>query len=106
VWVYKFLTPNYTLFLTAFFEQVIVSQVVVVGVVGRLNEGRRQMESRDQIMALCGSSVYSNHSKLSDITAGKLSVKSQFITHNSNKTMASEWRQSSTRGFHRVRKEF
>jgi len=63
------------------------------------------MEPRDQVMALCGSSLHSNHSKLSNITAGKLSVKSQFITHNSNKAMASEWRQSSTHGFHRVRKK-
>jgi len=76
-------------------------------VVGGLNvgvfEGRRRMESRDQVMALCGSSLHSNHFKLSDITAGKLSVKSQFITHDSNKVMASEWCQWSTRGFHRVR---
>jgi len=54
------------------------------------------MESRDQIMALCGSSLHSNHSKLSDITAGKLSVKSQFA-------MAYEWHQISTRCFHRVK---
>jgi len=78
--VYKFLTPNYAL---SFFEQVIVSQVVVIGVVGGLNigvlnEGRKRMESRDQVMVLYGSSLHSNHSKLSDITAGKLSVKSQF----------------------------
>jgi len=45
------------------------------------------MESRDQVMTLCGLSLYSNHSKLSDITSGKLSVKSQFITHNSNKAL-------------------
>jgi len=45
------------------------------------------MESRGQVMALCGSSLHSNHSKVSDITAGKLSVKSQFITHNSNIAM-------------------
>jgi len=32
-------------------------------------------------------SLHSNHSKLSDVTAGKLSVKSQFITLNSNKAM-------------------
>jgi len=31
---YKFLTPNYALFLAAFFKQVIVSHVVVIGVVG------------------------------------------------------------------------
>jgi len=49
-----------------------------------LNEGRRRMESRDQVMALCGFSLHSN-----DITAGKLSVKSQFIPHNFNKAMAS-----------------
>jgi len=49
-------------------------------------------------MALCSSSVHSNHSKLSYVTAGKLSVKSQFTAHSSNKAMASEWRQSSTRG--------
>jgi len=47
-----------------------------------------------------GSSLHLNHSKLSDITAGKLSVKSQFI--NFNKAMASH--QSSTCGFHRVSK--
>jgi len=64
------------------------------------------MESRDQVVTLCGSSLHSNHSKLNDITAGKLSVKSQFITQNSNKVMASERRQSSTRGFHKVRKSF
>jgi len=63
------------------------------------------MESRDHVMALCGSSLHTYHSKLSDITVGKLYVKSQFITHNSNKAMASEWCQSSTRGFHRVRKK-
>jgi len=74
------------------------------GWIGLLNKIRRRMESRDQVMALCGSSLHSNHSKLSDITAGKLSVKSQFITHNFNKAMASEWHQSSTHGFHRVRK--
>jgi len=62
------------------------------------------MESRDQVVALCGSSLHSNHSKLSDITTGKLSVKSQLITQNSKKVMAFEWCQSSTRGFHRVRK--
>jgi len=39
--------------------------------------------------------------KSRDITAGKLSVKSQFITHNSN-SHGSEWRQSSTCGFQRV----
>jgi len=78
--------------------------VIVIGVVGGLNidEGRRRMESRDQVMALSGSSLYSNHSKLNDITAGKLSVKSQFITHNSNKAMA---HQSSTQDFHRVSKK-
>jgi len=48
------------------------------------------MESRDQVMALCGPSLHSNHSTLSDITASKLSVKSQFIAHNSNKAMSSE----------------
>jgi len=48
------------------------------------------MESRDQVMALCGFSLLTNHFKLSDISAGKLSMKSQFITHNSNKAMASE----------------
>jgi len=37
------------------------------------------MESTDQVMALCGSSLHSNHSKLSDITAGKLSVNSLLI---------------------------
>jgi len=93
--------------LAAFFEQIIVSQVVVIGVVGGLNigvlnKGRRQMESRDQAMALCSSSL---HSKLSDITAGKLSVKSLFIAHNSNKAMSSEWCQSSIRGFHRISKK-
>jgi len=78
VWVYKFLTPKLSLvFWAAFFEQVIVSQVVAIGVVGGLNigvfnEGRRRMESRDQVIAICGSSLHSNHSKLSDITAGKL----------------------------------
>jgi len=106
VWAYKLLTPNNALFWAAFFEQVIVSQVVVIGVVGGLNigvlnEGRRQMESRDQVIALCGSSLYTNHSKLSDITAGKLSA---IIINNSNKAMAFEWHQSSTHGFHRVRK--
>jgi len=44
--------------------------------IGVLDGGGRQMESRDQGMALCGSSLHTNHSKLSDITAGKLSVKS------------------------------
>jgi len=63
------------------------------------------MESRDQVMVLCGSSLHSNHSKLSDIIAGKLSVKSQFITNNPNKAMAFEWCQSSTHGFHRVWKK-
>jgi len=48
---------------------------------GVLNKGRRQMKPRDQVMALCGSSLHSNHSNLSDITAGKLSVKSQFIAY-------------------------
>jgi len=52
-----------------------------------------------------GSSLHSNNSKLSDITAGKQSVKPQFITNNSNKAMASEWCQSSTRGFHKVSKK-
>jgi len=73
VWVYKFLTPNFALYWAAFFEQVIVSQVIVIEEVGGdglnigvLNEGRRQMESRDQVMALCGSSLHSNNSKLSD----------------------------------------
>jgi len=72
--------------------------------IGALNEGGRRIESIDLVLALCGSSLHSKHSKLSDITAGKLSVKSQFITHNSNKAMASEWYQSPTHGFHRVRK--
>jgi len=70
--------------------------------IGVLNGGGRRMESRDQVMALYDSCLLTNHSKLSDITTGKLFVKSQFITHNSNKAMASEWCQSSTRGFHRV----
>jgi len=82
-------------------SQVAVKGVVGVISIGLLNGGRRQRESSDQVMALCGSSLHSKHSKLSDITAGKLSVKSQFITHNSNKAMASKWYQSSTRGFHR-----
>jgi len=73
----------------AFFEQVILSQVgwwVAGGLnIGVLNEGGRWMESIDPVMALCGSSLHLNHSKLSDITASKLSVKSQFISHNSNK---------------------
>jgi len=73
--------------------------------IGVLNGAGKQVESIDQVMALCGPSLHSNHSKLSDITAGKLSVKSQFITHNSNKTMASEWHQFSTCCFHRVRKK-
>jgi len=82
------------------------SNWVVVGInIGVLNGAGRRMESKDQVMSLCGSSVHSNHSKLSDITAGKLSVKSQFITHNSNKAMASEWHKLSTFGFHRVRKK-
>jgi len=51
-------------------------------------------------MAISGSSLHLNHSKLSDI--GKLSVKSHFITHNSYKAMASE---CTTHGFHRVRKK-
>jgi len=63
------------------------------------------MESRDQVMAFCGCFLHTNHSKLSVITAGKFSVKSLFITHNSNKAMASEWLQLSTHGFHRVRKK-
>jgi len=42
--------------------------------IGVSNEGRRQMESRDQVLALCGSSLHYNHSKLSDITAGKLFI--------------------------------
>jgi len=79
VWVYKFLTPKLCLVFGRFLEQVIVSQVVVIGVVGGLNigvvnEGRRPMESRDKVMDLWGSSLHSNHSKLSDITAGKLSM--------------------------------
>jgi len=76
-------------------HSVCVSQVVVPGAVGGLNigvlNGVRQREFRDQVMALCGSSLHSKHSKLSDITAGKLSVKFQFIVHNSNKAMTSEW---------------
>jgi len=48
--------------------------------IGVLNGGRRRMESRDQVMVLCDSSLHTNHYKFSDITAGKLSVKSQFIT--------------------------
>jgi len=49
---------KFCLVLGSFFEQVIVSQVVVIGVVGGLNigvlkEGRRRMESRDQVMSLC-----------------------------------------------------
>jgi len=86
--------------------------VVVTGVgsglniyIGVLNEGRRRMDSRDQVMALCGSFLHLNHSKLSDITAGKLPVKSQFNANNSNKSMAFEWCQLSTCGFHRVRKK-
>jgi len=63
------------------------------------------MESRDQVMVLCDSSLHSNYSKLSDIAAGKLSVKSQFITHNSNKAMASKWYRLSTCGCHRVSKK-
>jgi len=67
---------NYTLCFRETFEQVKIFQVVVIGVVGGpnigvFNEGGRQMESR---AALCGSSLHSNHSKVSDITAGKLSV--------------------------------
>jgi len=37
--------------------------------------------------------------QITSISAGKLS---QFIAHYSNKAMASEWHQLSTRGFHRV----
>jgi len=62
------------------------------------------MESRYQVVVLCRSSLHSNHYKLSDIIAGKLSVKFQFITHNCNKAMASEW-QSSSRGFPRASKK-
>jgi len=60
------------------------------------------MESEDQVMVLCGSSLHLNHYKLSDITAGKLLL---FINNNSKKAMAFEWHQLSTRGFHRVRKK-
>jgi len=74
----------------------------VAGNIGVLNEERTLMESRNQVVALCGSFLYSNHSKLGDITAGKLSVKSQLITQNS---MSSEWHQSSTCGFQRVSKK-
>jgi len=87
----------------------VVGGGVVIGVVGGLNigvlnEGRRRMKFRDQVIALCGSSLHSNHSKLSDIPAGKLSVKSQFIANNFNNAMAFEWPQSYIRGFHKVRK--
>jgi len=63
------------------FAWVIISQVVVIGVagglnIGVLNGGGRRTESRDQVKALCVPSLHSNHSKLSDVTAGKLSVKS------------------------------
>jgi len=61
------------------FLWVIISQVVVVGVVGRLNiavlnGGVRWVESRDQVKALCGPSQHSNHSKLSDITVCEVPV--------------------------------
>jgi len=39
--------------------------------IGVINGGGRQIESRDQVV-----SMHSNHSKSSDITTGKLSVKS------------------------------
>jgi len=60
-----------------------ISQEVATNI-GALNEWGRWMESRDQVMAFCGLSMHSNHSKLSDIVTGKPSVKSQFIIHNSN----------------------
>jgi len=65
------------------------------------------MEPRDQVWVLYGPYMHSNHSKLSDITTGKLSVKSQFTTHHSNQlqTMVIEWSQSSTHGFDRVRRK-
>jgi len=74
----------------AFFEWVIVLQVVVIGVVG--GTGGRWAQYRsirwskkisgDQVWALCGPSMYSNHSKLSNITTtGKFSA---------NKIMATE----------------
>jgi len=66
--------------------------------IGILNGGGRQIESRDQVMAVCGPSMHSNHSKLSDITTSKLSVKSQFVTHTFNKAMATEWCQLFTCG--------
>jgi len=61
--------------------------------------GKRRMESRDKVVALFCPSMHSNNSKLSNITTGKVSVKSQLITYKPNKFKASEWHQSSPRGF-------
>jgi len=91
------------------FVQVIISQVVVIRVVGGRWTSYRSIEwirmtngvQRPSYGPLWLLSAY----KLSDITAGKLSVKSQFIAHNSKKAMVSEWHQSSTHGFHRVKKK-
>jgi len=67
------------------------------------------MVSRGQVYAPYGPNLaymHSNHSKLNDYhywsSTGKLSVKSQFITHHSIKAIATEWCQLSTRGFDRV----
>jgi len=81
--------------------------MVVIGVVDGLNEQNRvkgQMEPRGQVWTLCDSSMHSNHSKLIEITAGELSVKSQLTRHHSNKAISTEWCQSSTCDFDRVRR--
>jgi len=63
------------------------------------------MKSRDQVWVLYGHSMHLNHSKMIKITSGKLSEMSQLTTHHSNKVIATEWCQSSNRGFDRVRKK-
>jgi len=57
VWVYNFLTS------------IVLSSLGGLNI-GALNGGGRQVESRDQVKALCTPSLHSDHSKLSDITAG------------------------------------